>query len=86
MLGAAVLSQLQTACQIPSLSAHSPALQPFGAGPPQPTALGRAAAAGDFAVVTSDVFAAEAAAAGMTPDQYLAYQEDLVMQEVLAVS
>ena len=62
-----------------------PYLQPFAAGPPQPTALGRAAAAGDLAVVTSDIFAAAAAAAGMTPDQYLAYQEDLVMQEVLAV-
>lgn len=62
-----------------------PYLQPFAAGPPQPTALGRAAAAGDLAVVTSNIFAAEAAAAGMTPDQYLAYQEDQVMQEVLAV-
>lgn len=60
--------------------------QPFAAGPPRPSALGRAAAAGDLAVITSDIFAAEAAAAGMTPDQYLAYQEDLVMQEVLAVS
>lgn len=64
---------------------YQPYLQPFAAGPPQPTALGRAAAAGDLAVVTSDIFAAEAAAAGMTPDQYLAYQEDLVVQEVLTV-